>query len=227
MRKCSRACSLPARPSRFASSGSSRISTVRSAAAAGRVDEEAGDAVVDLQGDPADVAADHRPALPLGLGDGEPEALADRLLHADVGLGLKGVDLDRADVVEVVEDLDVGVAVGVAEGRVEEVPALGVVGGHRADQRQLGVGDALGDHPVGVDHTRSDPSRDRTSTPGRSGAGPCRCRTARRRRPRPRARAPCSWATAGRSPAGRSCAGRRRGRAARTARGARRWRRSP
>ena len=37
----------------------------------------------------------------------------DFCMH-DVGLRLEGVDLDRADVVEVVEDLDVGVAVGVA-----------------------------------------------------------------------------------------------------------------
>ena len=42
-----------------------------------------------------------------------------------------------ADVVEVVEDVDVGVAVGVGDGRVEVVPALGVVAGHRADQREL------------------------------------------------------------------------------------------
>ena len=35
---------------------------------------------------------------------------------------------------------------------VEELPALGVVGRHRADQRQLGVGHLLGDDPVGVDH---------------------------------------------------------------------------
>ena len=36
-----------------------------------------------------------------------------------------------------------GIAVGVAEGPVKELPALGVVGRHRADQRQLGVGHGL------------------------------------------------------------------------------------
>ena len=56
-----------------------------------------------------------------------------------------------ADVVEVVEDVDVRVAVGVRDGRVEVVPALGVVGGHRADQRELHVGPLLLDQPVGVD----------------------------------------------------------------------------
>src|SRR6185437_17026451 len=44
----------------------------------GGVDEEAGDAVLDLQRDAADVAADRRPPLPERLGDGQPEPLADR-----------------------------------------------------------------------------------------------------------------------------------------------------
>src|SRR3954471_18188789 len=77
------------------------------------VHQEAVLAVLDLQGNAADVAGNRRAALPERLGDCQPEALADRLLQADVRLRLKGVDLDRADVVEVVEDLDVGVAVGV------------------------------------------------------------------------------------------------------------------
>ena len=77
--------------------------------------------------------------LPDRLGDGQAEALARGLLHDHVGVGLERVDLDRADVVEVVEDVDVRVAVGVGDRRVEEVPALGVVGGHRADQRELHV----------------------------------------------------------------------------------------
>ena len=101
---------------------------------------------------PPTLPADRRPPLPERLGDGQPEALADRLLQADVGLRLEGVDLDRADVVEVVEDLDVGVAVGVLEGLLEELPALGVVGRHRADQRQLRLRDVLGHLAVGVDH---------------------------------------------------------------------------
>ena len=56
-----------------------------------------------------------------------------------VRVGLERVDLDRADVVEVVEDVYVGVAVRVGDRRVEEVPALGVVACHRPDQRQLHV----------------------------------------------------------------------------------------
>src|ERR1700709_813167 len=93
----------------------------------GGVDQEAGLAVCDLQWDAANVAADRRPPLPQRLGHGQAEALADRLLQADVGLRLEGVDLDRADVVEVVEDLDVGVALGVLEGVLEELPALRVI----------------------------------------------------------------------------------------------------
>src|SRR5213079_1961908 len=58
------------------------------------VDEEAADAVFDLQRNPADVAGDRRPSLPERLGDGQPEPLADRLLQADVRLRLEGVDLD-------------------------------------------------------------------------------------------------------------------------------------
>src|SRR5258708_680971 len=77
------------------------------------VDQVAADAILDLQGDSADVAGDRRAPLPERLGHRQPKALADRLLQADVGLRLEGVDLDRADVVEVVEDLDVGVALGV------------------------------------------------------------------------------------------------------------------
>src|SRR5213592_4399018 len=50
----------------------------------GRVDEEAALAVLDLQGDAADVAGDRRAALPERLGHGQAKALADRLLQADV-----------------------------------------------------------------------------------------------------------------------------------------------
>ncbi len=115
-------------------------------------DEEAGDAVLDLQRDAADVAADERARLPDRLGDRQPEALAGGLLDQHVGVRLERVDLDRADVVEVVEDVYVRVAVGVGDRRVEEVPALGVVAGHRADQRELHLGHRLLDEAVGVDH---------------------------------------------------------------------------
>src|SRR5690606_32133845 len=51
-----------------------------------RGDQKARLAVDDLQRDAAHVAADRRPALPERLGDGEPEALANRLLQDYVGL---------------------------------------------------------------------------------------------------------------------------------------------
>src|SRR5690349_14460422 len=57
-------------------------------------------AVDDLQRNAADVPADRRPPLPERLGDGQAEALADRLLQHDVGLRLERVHLDRADVVQ-------------------------------------------------------------------------------------------------------------------------------
>ena len=44
---------------------------------------------------------------------------------------------------------------GVVHGALEELPALGVVGRHRPDQRELEVREALLDHAVGVD----DPER--------------------------------------------------------------------
>ena len=88
------------------------------------VDQEPGLAVLDLERNAADVAGDRRASLPECLGDGQAEALADRLLQDDVGLRLEGVDLDRSDVVEVVEDLDVRVRVRVLEGPLEELPAL-------------------------------------------------------------------------------------------------------
>src|SRR3954453_14341059 len=73
-----------------------------------RGDQVAGFAVLDLQRDPADVAADERATLPQRLADGQAEALLRGLLDHDVGERLERVDLDRPDVVEVVEDVDVG-----------------------------------------------------------------------------------------------------------------------
>jgi hypothetical protein len=67
---------------------------------------------------------------------------------------LERVDLDRADVVQVVEDVDVRIPVGVGDGRVEEVPAFGVVGGHRTHERELDLRHLLFDDPIGIDHTQ-------------------------------------------------------------------------
>src|SRR5262249_21211376 len=117
-----------------------------------RGDQVAVLAVDDLQRDPADIPPDRRAPLPERLGHCQPEALPDRLLHDHVGLGLERVHLDRSDVVEVVEDLDVRIRPGVLEGPVEELPALRVIGGHRADQRQLHLRDLLRHQPVRVDH---------------------------------------------------------------------------
>ena len=49
----------------------------------------------DLILDPADAGADHRPALPHRLGDGQPEALGEALLHDDVRSPLQRVDHRR------------------------------------------------------------------------------------------------------------------------------------
>ena len=92
-----------------------------------RIYEKAGDAVLDLEGDPPHRPADHRPRLPESLAHGQPEALAGRLLQHDGGVRLKGVDLDAADVVEVGEHVDVGVAGDVGVELLEVVPAFGVV----------------------------------------------------------------------------------------------------
>src|SRR3954454_6524989 len=75
--------------------------------------EEAGPAVLHLERDATDVAADERARLPQRLGHGEAEALARGLLDQHLRLRLEGVHLDRAHVVQVVEDLDVGVPVRV------------------------------------------------------------------------------------------------------------------
>src|SRR5918998_4915041 len=95
------------------------------------VDEDAA-ARGDLHRDAADPARHHRPRLPERLGHHEAEALADGFLDHDIRYGLEGVDLYGADVGQVGEQEDVLVPVGVVDGPVPVVPALGVVVGHRA-----------------------------------------------------------------------------------------------
>src|SRR5436305_10665474 len=84
-------------------------------------------AIGDLKRDSTHLTAHERPCLPDRLGDGKSESLASRLLEDDVAVGLKSVDLDRAHVVEAVEDLDVRVPVGVGNRGAEEARALGIV----------------------------------------------------------------------------------------------------
>ena len=118
-----------------------------------RVDEPAGLAVLDLRrrsrrrGSPTVGRVFQSASVTV-----RPKPSLDRLLDHGVRVHLEGVDLDRADVVQVREDVDVGVAVGVGDGAVVVVPALGVVVRHRADERELHVGMLGLDDPVGVDH---------------------------------------------------------------------------
>ena len=103
----------------------------------GRIHEPARLAVDDLHDDAADASGHRRPPLPERFADGEAEALAGRFLQYDARVHLEGVDLDRADVVQVGEDEDVRVAVSVLQRAVVVVPALGIVVRHRADEREL------------------------------------------------------------------------------------------
>ena len=117
-----------------------------------RVDEVAVLAVVDLHRDAAAAPADHRPALPQSFADGEPESFAQRLLHHDVGGALERVDLHRADLLDVRHEVDVGVAGARLVGELPEVEALGVVGGHRAREHELRVGNLLAHDAERLDH---------------------------------------------------------------------------
>ena len=196
-----RTCSLPRRPSERPSSGSRRISSVRCAHCSTLETRKPVTPSSICSGIPPTSPPMNGRALPDRLRDRQPEALAGRLLDQHVGVRLEGVDLDRADVVEVVEDVHVGVAVGVGDRRVEEVPPLGVVARHRADQRELHLGHLLLDQRGRRRSRPAGPSRGRSARPGRSAAGRRRSRTGRTRTRRPPARAPCSSASAGRSPA--------------------------
>src|SRR6266511_6416956 len=107
---------------------------------AGRVDEPARLTVLDLDDDPAHPTRHRRPRLPEPLGHRQPEALADRLLEHRRRGDLEGVDLDRADVVEVREDVDVRIALRVRDGLVVERPAPGIVARPRPTDRPLRLG---------------------------------------------------------------------------------------
>ena len=151
-RKFRRTCSRPASP---ISSARGRVRAagrrVRCAAVLDGVDEVAVHAVVDLERDAAAAPADDRPALPQPFADGEPEALAQRLLDHDVGRALERVDLHAADLLDVREQVDVGVAGARVVGELPVVEALGVVGRHRAREHELHVGNSLAHDAVRLD----------------------------------------------------------------------------
>ena len=135
---------------------------VRCRALLDRVDEVAVEAVADLQLDAAGAAADDRPALPQPFAHGEAEALAQRLLQDHVGDALERVDLHRADLVEVRQQVDVAVAGACGLGVLPDLEPLGVVGRHRARQHELRV---------------RAPARARSGTPRSRRPGPSTGRT--------------------------------------------------
>src|SRR5437763_3331738 len=72
-------------------------------------DQETGFAIGHLQGYSAHRAADQGPALPDRLGHRQTEPLTRGLLDHHIAMGLERVDLDRADIVQVVQYVDVRV----------------------------------------------------------------------------------------------------------------------
>src|SRR5690348_1978663 len=109
-------------------------------------------AILNLQRNAADIAADDWAALPQPLRDGQAEALAERLLQHDRRHALEGVHLDIADAVHVREQVDIGIAVGVVLRALVVFHALRVVMGHRADQHQLHIREALTHDAVDINH---------------------------------------------------------------------------
>src|SRR2546430_12416475 len=87
-------------------------------------DEVAGDAVLDLDHDAADLARHHRDAFPEAFGDHEAEPLAERLLDHDLRRPLERIDFTVLDAVEVREEEDVFVATRVLARPVEVPLAL-------------------------------------------------------------------------------------------------------
>ena len=65
---------------------------------------------------------------------------------------LERVHLDGADIVHVAQNVNIWVAVGVLDGSVVVLPPLRVVVRHRADERQLHLGESPLHDAVGVDH---------------------------------------------------------------------------
>src|SRR5712692_264900 len=116
-------------------------------------DEVAMNAVLDLQADSGDVAADHRDALPQGFAHDEPEPLAQRFRDRHVGLSLEHVHLERPDPTEIGEEVDVRIVPRMPGGALEPHPPLRIVPGHRGDQQQLHARNLLFHQAIRVDDT--------------------------------------------------------------------------
>ena len=113
---------------------------------------------------PPTAVRDHRARLPHRLGDGEPEALGDALLHHDVGDALERID-DHRVLLGVVERQahEVDVAARVLPEPVahrlrllEHLRALGIVGDvldRRARVDQVGAGLVAGVLGEAADHS--------------------------------------------------------------------------
>ena len=97
------------------------------------VDEESAPLVLELEGNASGAARRRRGSLPERFRDHQPEALAERFLDHDLGDALESVDLDVADAGEIGEHVDAVIVAGCVLDLAVDVPALGVVEGHRAD----------------------------------------------------------------------------------------------
>src|SRR6266699_632026 len=77
-----------------------------------RIDKEAAGFIAELEWDAASLAGDDRGPLPEGLGNDEPETLAQGFLDDDVREPLERIDLDIAHARQVCEELDACIALG-------------------------------------------------------------------------------------------------------------------
>ena len=71
-----------------------------------------------------------------------------------IGLRLKRVYLYRTDIVEVVENVYIGIPMRILIGLLEVIPALWIVRCHRSNQGQLKLGDLFCDSSVGINYSQ-------------------------------------------------------------------------
>ena len=118
-----------------------------------RVDEVAGLAVLHLQRDAADVAA-----RSIGRAfQSASETVRPKPSRVDFWISTSACDWNAFTSIaptlfRLLRILMSGSPAAYSSVVVEELPALGVVGGHRADERELHLGHLLVHDPVGVDH---------------------------------------------------------------------------